>query len=182
MALLLTCLAGYLVLAGLAIGFARRPIATPLVYGSTFILSLILSGLAVLAMAKGPASITLPLGLPWLGAHFRLDALAAAFLLIVNFGAAGVSLYALGYGEHEPEPGRVLPFYPVFLAAMNLVVIAADAYSFLLAWELMSLASWALVVARHRTAGNLRAGYIYLLMASAGTFALLFCFGLLAGT
>ncbi len=181
MALLLTCLAGYLVLAGLAIGFARRPIATALVYGGTLILSLILSGLAVLAMVKGPASTTLPLGLPWLGAHFRLDALAAAFLLIVNFGAAGVSLYALGYGRHEPEPGRVLPFYPVFLAAMNLVVIAADAYSFLLAWELMSLASWALVVARHRTAGNLRAGYIYLLMASAGTFALLFCFGLLAG-
>jgi hydrogenase-4 component B len=180
MPILLSCLAGDLVLSALALVLAGRAIATPLVYGGTLALSLILSGIAVFAVAQSPVSITLPLGLPWLGAHYRLDVLAAAFLFIVNFGAAGASLYALGYGRHEAEPGRVLPFYPVFLAAMNLVVLAADAYSFLLAWELMSLASWALVVA-HRGAGNVRAGYIYLLMASAGTFALLFAFGLLAG-
>jgi hydrogenase-4 component B len=181
MALLLTCLAGYLVLAALALGLARKPIATSLVYGGTLLLSALASGLALCAMAKAPVATVLPLGLPWLGAHLRVDALAAAFLLLVNFGGAGASLYALGYGRHEPERGRVLPFFPLFLAAMNLVVLAADAYTFLLAWELMSLASWALVVAHHRTPGNLRAGYIYLLMASAGTFALLFCFGLLAG-
>ena len=45
----------------------------------------------------------------------------------------------------------------------------------------MSLASWALVMARHREAGTARAGYIYLLMASFGTLALLLAFGLLAG-
>ena len=72
----------------------------------------------------------------------------AAFLGIVNLGAAAASLYALGYGRHEEEPQRVLPFYPAFLAAMNLVVLEADAYSFLLAWELMSLTSWALVMSR----------------------------------
>lgn len=181
MPLLLTCLAGYLVFAALALILSGRRLATPIVYGGTLVISAILSGIALFALVQSPMSITLPLGLPWLGAHFRVDALAAAFLVIVNFGAAGVSLYALGYGRHEAEPSRVLPFYPAFLTAMNLVVIAADAYSFLLAWELMSLASWALVIAHHRVAGNMRAGYIYLLMASAGTFALLFAFGLLAG-
>src|SRR5260370_17284001 len=64
---------------------------------------------------------------------------------------------------------------------MNLVVLADDAFSFLLCWEFMSLASWALVMAHHREAGTARAGYIYLLMASFGTLALLLAFGLLAG-
>jgi hydrogenase-4 component B len=45
----------------------------------------------------------------------------------------------------------------------------------------MSLASWALVMAHHRETGNAKAGYVYLVMASFGTLALLLAFGLLAG-
>src|SRR5262249_60241983 len=48
-------------------------------------------------------------------------------------------------------------------------------------WEFMSLSSWALVMAHHRDPDNLRAGYVYLVMASFGTLALLLTFGLLAG-
>ena len=123
----------------------------------------------------------MPIGLPWLGAHFRLDALASFFLVIVNLGGAAASLYGLGYGHHDPAPHRVLPFFPAFLAGMNLVVLADDAYSYLLCWEFMSLASWALVMAHHREPGNAKAGYVYLVMASFGTLALLLAFGLLAG-
>ena len=119
--------------------------------------------------------------MPWLGAHFRLDALAAFFLLVVNLGGAAASLYGLGYGRHETEPRRVLPFFPAFLAGMNLVVLADDAYTFLSAWEFMSLVSWALVMAHHRAENNARAGYVYIVMASFGTLALLLAFGLLAG-
>ncbi len=75
----------------------------------------------------------------------------------------------------------MLPFYPAFLAGLNLVVIADDAFSFLFAWELMSLASWALVMAHHRERGNAHAGYVYIIMASFSGLALLLCFGLLAG-
>jgi formate hydrogenlyase subunit 3/multisubunit Na+/H+ antiporter MnhD subunit len=64
---------------------------------------------------------------------------------------------------------------------MNLVVLADDAFSYLLSWEFMSLASWALVMAHHREIGNARAGYVYLVMASFGTLALLLAFGVLAG-
>src|SRR5258705_1687733 len=64
---------------------------------------------------------------------------------------------------------------------MNLVVLADDAFSYLLCWEFMSLSSWALVMAHHRETGNAKAGYIYLVMASFGTLALLLAFGLLAG-
>ena len=64
---------------------------------------------------------------------------------------------------------------------MNLVVIADDAFSFLVAWEFMSLSSWALVLAHHRSSENTRAAYVYIVMASAGTLCLLLAFGLLAG-
>ena len=75
----------------------------------------------------------------------------------------------------------MLPFFPAFLAGMNLVVLADDAFTFLLTWEFMSLTSWALVMAHHRHSDNAKAGYIYLLMASFGTLSLLLAFGLLAG-
>ena len=75
----------------------------------------------------------------------------------------------------------MLPFYAAFLAGMNLVVLADDAFTFLVAWEFMSLSSWALVMAHHQDPENRRAGYIYIVMASFGTLCLLLAFGLLAG-
>ncbi|MBN9551708.1 MAG: hydrogenase 4 subunit B [Alphaproteobacteria bacterium] len=162
---------------------ASRLAATRLVYGATLVISAALLVIVAghLAGNSGEASVTLPLGLPWTGARFRLDGLSAFFLVVVNLGGAITSLYGLGYGRHESAPHRVLPFYPAFLAGMNLVVLANDAFSFLLSWEFMSLASWALVMAHHRDEANRRAGYIYLVMASFGTMALLLAFGLLAG-
>ncbi|HEY8007656.1 MAG TPA: hydrogenase 4 subunit B [Methylocella sp.] len=169
----------------LAIVLGRSSAATPVVYGMTLAASLIGLAASILwlvhSAAVTPSVLTLPLGLPWLGAHFRLDSLAAYFLLVINLGSAAASLYALGYGRHEAEPQRVLPFFALFLAGMNLVVVADDAFSFLVAWEFMSLASWALVMAHHREEENLRAGYVYILMASLGSLALLLAFGLLAG-
>ena len=47
---------------------------------------------------------------------------------------AAASLFALGYGQHEDSPQRVLPFFPAFLAGMNLVILADDAFAFLVAW------------------------------------------------
>jgi formate hydrogenlyase subunit 3/multisubunit Na+/H+ antiporter MnhD subunit len=64
---------------------------------------------------------------------------------------------------------------------MNLVVMANDAFSYLLSWEFMSLASWALVIAHHHDPDNRRAGFVYLIMAGIGTLSLLLALGLLAG-
>lgn len=135
----------------------------------------------LVAGGAAPQSMILPIGVPWLGAHLRIDALSSFFLAVIDLGGFVASLYALGYGRHEHHHGRVLPFYAAFLAGMNAVLLAADAFSFLLSWEFMSLSSWALVVAHHHEGKNTRAGYIYLLMASFGTLALLLAFGLLAG-
>jgi hydrogenase-4 component B len=171
-----------LTLAPVAVALSASPRANNVIYSACLIITV---GLAVVGaiclFERTTSSVTLSLGLPWLGAHFLIDALAAFFVIVVNLGGAAASLFALGYGQHEQAPERVLPFYPVYLAGMNLVVLSADAFSFLVAWEFMSLTSWALVVAHHQERENLRAGYVYLLMASFGTLALLLAFGLLAG-
>jgi hydrogenase-4 component B len=183
-AFLMWLIAALLGTAALAVAVVRTSMATPVIYSAALASSTLLFT-AVLAHFSGGAfvtlNLTLPLGLPWLGAHFRLDALAAFFLLVVNLGGAAASLYGIGYGRHETEPQRVLPFFPAFLAGMNLVVLADDAFTFLSSWEFMSLASWALVMAHHREEENVRAGYVYIVMASLGTLALLLAFGLLAG-
>jgi hydrogenase-4 component B len=174
--------AALLAFAPTAVVLAASPRASNVIYGASLIVTLALGVIGLICLFERKVSIaTLPLGLPWLGAHFRIDALAAFFVIVVNLGGAAASLFALGYGRHEEAPQRVLPFYPAYLAAMNLVVLADDAFSFLVSWEFMSLSSWALVVAHHRERENLRAGYVYLLMASFGTLALLLAFGLLAG-
>ena len=180
----LWCVAALLVVAVSAVALGRSGAATRIVYGATAAISAaaLLAALAQLLDSSHVApTLTLPLGLPWIGAHFRIDALSAFFLVVVNLGGGIASVFGLGYGRHESSPGRVLPFFPAFLAGMNLVLLADDAFSFLLAWEFMSLSSWALVMAHHREPGNARAGYIYLVMASFGTLALLLAFGLLAG-
>lgn len=181
--ILLWSVAALLATAASAVVLNRSPAATPTVYGATMLVSATAFMPALLSLAGGSETsiVTLPLGLPWLGANFRIDALAAFFLAVVNLGGAAASLYGLGYGRHETAPHRVLPFFPAFLAGMNLVVMADDAFTFLLSWEFMSLASWALVMSHHQAAENRRAAYVYLVMASFGTLALLLGFGLLAG-
>ena len=166
-----------------AVIIVKSAAASRIIYGAIIVVTtLSLAAALTHLLSAAPAeSLTLPVGLPWLGAHFRLDALSAFFLAVVDLGAASASLFALGYGSHEPAPERILPFYPAFLAGMTLVVLADDAFTFLISWEFMSLTSWALVMAHHRVPDNVRAGYVYLVMASFGTLTLLLAFGLLAG-
>src|SRR6201994_4527552 len=102
-----------------------------LTYGGSFLAT---GGLVVQGFQALTAQIqrdVLPLGLPWIGTHLRLDALSGFFLLLIGLGGAGASLFAFGHGRHEQHAGRVLPFYPAFLAAMALVVTADDAFTFL---------------------------------------------------
>ena len=183
-AVVLWGIAALLATAALGVAVHRLAFGSRLVYALCLLASLAMLFVScnqLLAGAGAEESILLPLGLPWVGANLAIDGLSAFFIAVVNLGGAIASLYALGYGQHEKAPGRVLPFYPAFLASMNLVVIAADAFTFLFAWELMSLSSWALVLAHHRDPENRRAGYLYIVMASFGTLALLLAFGLLSG-
>jgi hydrogenase-4 component B len=176
------CLAAYGVAALLAVLLGRRALLP--VYG----LSALAAAGTALAAARfllagaAPESTVLPLGLPWIGAHFRVDALSGFFLFVIGTAGTLISFFALEYGPHDSEPERVLPFYPAFLATMSLVPLAADAFSFLVCWETMSVVSWLLVLATHRDAETRNAAFLYLVMASLGVGSLLLAFGLLAGS
>jgi hydrogenase-4 component B len=164
---------------------ANRPWGSRVVYATTAIVCAAIAtcALAVLLLPnRGVTLVTLPIGLPLSTTTMGLDALSAAFAVIVNVVSAIVSIYAIGYGAHAAEPLRVVPFFPAFVAAMNVVLLAQDAFSFLVGWEVMSLASWALVVSEDRNAANRYAGIVYIIMASGGALTLLLAFGVLAGT
>ncbi|PIV77829.1 MAG: hydrogenase 4 subunit B [Rhodobacteraceae bacterium CG17_big_fil_post_rev_8_21_14_2_50_63_15] len=158
--------------------------ASVAIYGSSALLclALVLVGAGTLLTHADASGMRIPIGLPWLGSHLHLDALSAVFVTLLGVGGAAASAYAIGYGRHEHEPHRVLPFYPGFLGAMVLVLLAGDAFTFLLSWEIMSLLSWALVLTNHRADETRKAGYLYLVMAGLGTMLLLLAFGLLAGS
>jgi formate hydrogenlyase subunit 3/multisubunit Na+/H+ antiporter MnhD subunit len=170
-----------LLLSAAGIVSARSGFGRVLVYGGCLLICIALGIGGVHALTAANQHLQLPVGLPWIGTNLRLDALAGFFLILIGLGGGGASLFALGYARHEEHPQRVLPFYPAFLAGMILVVLADDAFTFLFAWELMSLTSWALVMAHHREEANARAGYVYLIMATFSGLTLLLAFGLLAG-
>jgi hypothetical protein len=64
---------------------------------------------------------------------------------------------------------------------MVMVMLADDAYLFMVAWETMALSSYFLVTTSHRIAEIRRAGFLYLLIAHIGAIAILLCFGVMHG-
>jgi len=85
-----------------------------------------------------------------------------------------VSVYAIGYAGRER---RGCLAYAVFVAAMLVVPLAANVMTFALAWELMSLASYVLVLdgarAGREPVASAHAGWVYAVMTHAGLACLL---------
>jgi formate hydrogenlyase subunit 3/multisubunit Na+/H+ antiporter MnhD subunit len=177
----LCCVAAFFALSALGVAAMRAGAVRSCVDPLCALVCAALIWIGLASLGHVPSAVTLPLGLPWVGVNFRLDALSSAFLVLIGLGGAGACLYAIGYGRHEPEPNRIVPFVPAFLAGMTMVVLADDAFTFLFAWELMSLSSWALVLAHHQEEGNAQAAFVYLIMAVFSGLTLLLAFGLLAG-
>ncbi|WP_329741459.1 hydrogenase 4 subunit B [Dyella sp. A6] len=151
--------------------------------GSVIALGVAAVGAAALMPAFQAQQVVLPLGLPDLPFHARLDALSGFFLMLLGSAGAGISIFSAGYfrsGEGT-APGLLCLQYHVFLASMTLVILAADAYGFMVAWETMALSSYFLVTTQHRLPEIRRAGFLYLLMAHVGALGILLCFGVLHG-
>ena len=135
-----------------------------------------------------PAVFSLDLGAMPIGrALLRLDALSAFFLIPILLLTALCALYGMGYSarlhEHEPERhhlGAHWLFFNLLAAGMVLMITAADAFLFLLAWEIMSLAPFFLVSLHDEEAKVRAASWIYLIAAHLGALCLLALFGLLA--
>lgn len=144
----------------------------------------IVVGLVGLAALGAPAqTAVLAIGLPDLPFNLRLDNLSAVFAMLLGFAGAGISIYSAGYfGKSElASPGTLCLEYHAFLASMLMVLLADDAYAFMVAWECMALSSFFLVTTDHRHEEIRRAGFLYLLIAHIGAIGILLCFGVMTG-
>jgi formate hydrogenlyase subunit 3/multisubunit Na+/H+ antiporter MnhD subunit len=164
-----------------------RPLAFAFVSRLLFplgaLVALLVAGIALLATAEPVATLVLPLGLPDLPFHLRLDPLSAFFLALLGAATCAVSLFSTDYfrPSEGTAPGLVAFQYHVFVASMATVLIADDAYLFMVAWEAMALASYFLVITEHRIAAIRDAGFLYLFIAHIGAIAILLTFGVLQG-
>jgi len=148
---------------------------------------LLLSALAALAaglagLLSAPGEVRLPIGLPWLAMHFRLDALGGFFLLVLGLLLGATTLYSVGYLRQLGSQRNLTPLYiflPLFVIGMQGVMLADDAYTFMVFWELMSVASYFLVTFEHEQDGHRKAGFLYLLMAHLGGMLILGGFAIL---
>ena len=152
-------------------------------FTASAVVGLGLALVALLSIGNPIQVLVLPLGLPDLPFHLRLDSLSAFFLLLLGAVSAGISVFSAGYfrPSEGAAPGLVSLQYHTFLAAMALVLIADDAYAFMVAWETMALASFFLVTTDHRLPEIRRAGFLYLVIAHIGAIMILLCFGVLQG-
>jgi hydrogenase-4 component B len=119
---------------------------------------------------------------PLLSISSRVDALSAFFILVISMISLAASVYAFGYVRHfygAYNIGTLGFFYNAFLAGMLLVVGAHNAVFFLVVWELMSLASFFLVIYEHKEKSIVRSGYLYFIMTHIGTAFILLSFLLL---
>lgn len=111
---------------------------------------------------------------------WRLDGVSTFFAIVILAISAVVTVYAAGHRTHQPGFRGSGVLYALFILAMLGVVLAGDAFSFLLAWETMSLASFGLVLTDHRRAEVREAAWTYVVMTHTATAFIVVAFLILA--
>ncbi|MBI4316055.1 MAG: hydrogenase 4 subunit B, partial [Chloroflexi bacterium] len=141
--------------------------------------------LGVVALVSGQSlSVGVPLVLPLTGFALRLDGLGAFFLVIIGLVGASAALYGFGYSaayEGRYSLRMMGAMLNVLLLSLSLHVLAENALTFLLTWEMVSLSAYWLVLTEHDQPGTVRAGVWYIAMTHAGFAALVAMFLLLSG-
>jgi hydrogenase-4 component B len=134
------------------------------------------SGAMATLLGAGPESWSGTWAVPLGSLSLHLDALASVFILpICLVGGACVlygGAYLRPYADERPI-GASLAGYNLLLASMTVVCLADNLLLFLVAWELMTLSSYALVVQEHALESVREAGRRYLIAAHLATAALL---------
>ncbi|MCX6800239.1 MAG: proton-conducting transporter membrane subunit, partial [Candidatus Falkowbacteria bacterium] len=109
---------------------------------------------------------------PLLSFSVHVDYLAAFFVLIISLIALPCSIYSVGYVKYFYQKyniGVLGFFYNIFLASMILVAIVSNIIFFIIVWELMTMASYFLVIFENREKNNIKAGLLYFIMTHIGT-------------
>ncbi|WP_295418681.1 proton-conducting transporter membrane subunit [Sulfurovum sp.] len=106
---------------------------------------------------------------------FQFDTLSLVFVALILLGAIPNLFYSTGYLPHIERKGHYQLHYFTFILSMLGVVVSANALVFLLFWELMSLASWQLILTEAKEKKTIDAAKFYFFMTHFGfVFLLLF--------
>jgi hydrogenase-4 component B len=138
-------------------------------------LASIMTGLTAAAVLRAGSSlhgVLLVHGASGFSLTYGVDGLSAWFLLVLSVLAVPIALFSIGYIGHPPFDQRsafVGVAFNVLLGAVEVVFAAGDIITFLCAWELMTLATAALVATEHEERATRRAAYLYLVMSHVGT-------------
>jgi hydrogenase-4 component B len=173
--------------AGIVLSLALPPTRQAGVLGWTGCLAAAAAAVAGAAALLGAGGFTRTLwSVPGIATlTLRLDSLSALFVLTTGLVLFPATIYAAGELRGGAMRGHERAFGVMLLAlyaSIVLVLIAGDALSFLLAWEVMSVLCYLLVVSgRQRdNEAQLGSGYLLLAMGEAGTLAAALGFLLLA--
>ncbi|MGZ7072894.1 MAG: proton-conducting transporter transmembrane domain-containing protein, partial [Candidatus Angelobacter sp.] len=138
---------------------------------------------AILGVFQGtPAHWSVPSGIPLFAYSFSYDALGGFFNLTLAILAIAVAIYSLGYlkeFEGKRNIGLFGFLFNLLLLSLTIVFTAANAFLFLIAWEVMALAAYGLVAFYHEQRESRQAGLLYIIMAHADVGCLLLGFALL---
>lgn len=112
---------------------------------------------------------------PLFGAEtLAIDPLSAFMLIIISIAGIATTLYSRGYLEHylnKKSSAHISLHYfslVVMVLSMMMVVVSSGGFSFLLAWELMTIASFLLILFDAQRAEVMRAALAYLVMMHIG--------------
>lgn len=148
-------------------------------FGAVGSLALLISGTcALFADASYSASLW---SIPNIGnLTITVDHLSAFFLVVTAMVAMPASLFAAARtnGDEQYHPGSLAVLFLGLLIGILFVIIAANVFLFLVAWEIMSILIYLLV----NQGDQERPAYLMLAIGETGTLAVLVALLLLAGT
>jgi formate hydrogenlyase subunit 3/multisubunit Na+/H+ antiporter MnhD subunit len=123
-------------------------------------------------------SIHLNTTIKYITYSFYVDRLSLFFIGIVAFNGAINSIYTLDYIEEENYDKKILMtmLKNIFILSMILILLSANAFTFLLFWEVMSILSFFLVLWDFKKEENYKASLIYIVMTHIGTAFILLSF------
>ena len=140
---------------------------------------------AVVVLDTGKeSSMRLAWQVPFGSFFISIDPLSAFFILTISIICALGAIYGRAYLRTytgRRNLGPVWSFYNLLFASMLLVVVSRNGVLFLIAWEIMSLTSFFLVMFEHEKPEVQLAGWIYLVAAHAGQACLMILFLYLGG-